>query len=328
MKSANQGFFFELIPDRVLEAVETSGLLCTGRCMGLNSFENRVYDVELDPDGSRRIVKFYRPGRWSRSQIMEEHEFLADLIQEEIPAVAPLPFPDGQTLHATRESGIWYAIFPRVGGRAPDELSDEQLLRVGRLLGRIHTVGFAKKSQHRIRIDPKTYGDANLKFLLEGHWIPVDFKNRYQTAVEKICQLTESWFDSLEFQRIHGDCHLGNLLWNDSGPFFLDFDDMVVGPPVQDVWLLVPGRDAESCRQREVLLEGYQEFRHFDRTSLRLIEVLRALRFVHYTAWIARRWEDPAFPLAFPQFGSHQYWSREVEDLEEQLRILQRSGSV
>ncbi len=338
----DKGFFFELTPDRVLEAVEASGLRCTGRCIALNSFENRVYDVELDLEGveslphlfeknslkhfseNRRIVKFYRPGRWTYSQIMEEHAFLADLVQEEISAVAPLAFPSGQTLHSTRGSGIWYALFPKVGGRAPDELSDDQLIRVGRLLGRMHNVGASKKSRDRVRIDPQTYGRDPLEFLIKGNWIPVDFQNRYQSVVEKIVELTESAFESLKFQRIHGDCHLGNLLWNESGPFFLDFDDMVLGPAVQDIWLLVPGRDPESLRQRQVLLEGYQEFRHFDLSSLRFIELLRALRFIHYTAWIARRWDDPAFPLAFPQFGLHPYWSREVDDLEQQLDILQR----
>jgi Ser/Thr protein kinase RdoA (MazF antagonist) len=334
---SNQGFFFELTPDRVLEAVESSGLLCTGRCMALNSFENRVYDVELETEeesefkhlaANRRVVKFYRPGRWSEEQILEEHQFLLELNEAEIPVVAPLAFPDGRTLHSTRESEIWFSIFPKVGGRAPDELSDDQLVRVGRLLGRIHNVGAARKSQHRVNLTPATYGTTPLQFLIQGNWIPIEYLGRYQEAVEKICKIIEPWFKSVQLQRLHGDCHLGNLLWNTSGPFFLDFDDMVVGPPVQDIWLLVPGRDAESVRQRQVLLDGYQEIRQFDYASLKLIEPLRALRFIHYTAWIARRWDDPAFPLAFPQFGSHQYWSSEVEDLEEQLNLISSTSNM
>ena len=331
--NAEDGFFFELTPDRVLDAVETSGLRCTGRCFTLNSFENRVYDVELEIDDdslsqksafhqNRRIVKFYRPGRWSRSQILEEHEFLKQLQDHEIPAIAPLAFPSGETLQRTQGSQIDFALFPKVGGRAPDELSDEQLLRVGRLLGRIHAVGASQSAHHRLKLDPQSYGERSLEFLLRGHWIPLEFQGRYRRAVEEICHLSRPWFDQAQAQRIHGDCHLSNLLWNDWGPFFLDFDDMVVGPPVQDLWLLVPGRDAEATRQRGILLEGYRQMRDFDESTLRLIEPLRALRFIHYTAWIARRWSDPAFPQAFPHWGSHQYWNKEVEDLEHQLEWI------
>lgn len=307
--------------------------------MALNSFENRVYDVELEVSeesegpkavvdrgpihSNRRIVKFYRPDRWTRAQILEEHGFLKDLIDAEIPAIAPISFPNQETLQSTPDSGIFYALFPKVGGRAPDELSPEQLVRVGRLLGRIHNVGASSRSDHRIRLDTQTYGINNLGYLLENNWIPLEFLTRYREAVEKICKISAPWLAEAEYQRIHGDCHLGNLLWNNSGPFFLDFDDMVSGPPVQDIWLLIPGRDQESFYQRELLLEGYEEIRRFDRKSLRLIEPLRALRFIHYSAWIARRWEDPAFPLAFPQFGSHSYWAKEVEDLEEQLAQIE-----
>lgn len=326
-----KGFFFELTPDQVLEAVEFAGMQCTGRCMVLNSFENRVYDVELEKDEvsefkhlsiNRKVVKFYRPGRWSPEQIREEHEFLSDLKDAEIPVVAPLVFPNGKTLQQMPKSGIWYAMFPKFGGRAPDELTDEQLLRVGRLLGRIHNAGAKKQAKHRLALNPETYGYANLKFLLDGNWIPLEFQSRYQRAVEEICTVSQPWFQAHPSQRIHGDCHLGNLLWNSEGPFFLDFDDMVVGPEVQDIWLLIGGRDPESVRQRSVLIEGYQEFRAFDMRSLRLIEPLRALRFVHYTAWIARRWDDPVFPQTFPQFGSHHYWSNEVRDLEKQLELI------
>ncbi|MEK6577754.1 MAG: serine/threonine protein kinase [Bdellovibrionota bacterium] len=331
-------FFFGLTPDRVLEAVESAGLRCTGRCFTLNSFENRVYDVELEPesadsDGSTqapaaskknfRIVKFYRPGRWTREQILEEHEFLLDLQNTEIPAVAPLFFSTGETLREVPGQGIWYTLFPKVGGRAPDELSDEQLERIGRLLARIHNVGAVKKATHRVRIDPDTYGLRNLEFLLQGNFLPLEFKDRYEKAVKRICEITAPWFAEASYQRIHGDCHLGNLLWSPAGPFFLDFDDMVIGPPVQDVWLIVPGRDSESIQQREVLISAYEQMRAFDRKSLRLIEPLRVLRIVHFSAWIARRWEDPAFPGAFPNFGSDRYWRDETVGLEDQLRVLE-----
>ncbi len=327
-------YFFELTPDRVLEAVESAGFRCTGRCMALNSFENRVYDVELETDEepttvqgrlqNRKVVKFYRPGRWTAEQILEEHQFLADLVEAEIPAIAPLQFPDGGTLKKTPEGGIWYTIFPKVGGRAPDELSSQQHQTIGRLLARIHNVGSTRVASNRVKIHPSTYGLSNLQFLKEGGWLPLEFESRYRQAVESICQISAPWFEAAKTHRLHGDCHLGNLLWGDSGAFFLDFDDMVTGPAVQDLWLLLPERSRESL---EEILEGYSEMRDFDRRTLRLIEPLRALRFVHYTAWIARRWQDPAFPKAFPHFNTHRYWSDETDDLEKQLRLVQESAS-
>lgn len=316
-------YFFELTPDRVLDAVETSGIKCTGRCQALNSFENRVYDVEIEssdvaPTGSRtenhRVVKFYRPGRWTREQILEEHAFLADLNVAEVPAVAPIPFEDGSTLR-TLESGIHYCLFPRVGGRAPDELDEDSTRRIGRLLARIHQVGRTREAKTRIHLTPETYGIANLEYLLERRLIPDEFRERYETAAREICAITSPWFKETRVQRIHGDCHLGNFLRGSTSWFFVDFDDMAVGPPVQDLWLLLPGRDRQKL---EVLLEGYEEIGDFDRTSLRLIEPLRALRFIHYTGWVARRWDDPAFPQAFPQFGTYRYWKDETEDLERQ----------
>ncbi len=340
----SKGFFFELTPERVLAAVESSGLVCTGRCLTLNSFENRVYDVELEsevfPEGlqhgqglseessasvlklDRRIVKFYRPGRWTEPQILEEHQFLMDLNEQEIPAIAPLRFTDGKTLHQIPGSEIYYSIFPKVGGRAPDELSEDQLRQVGRLLARIHNVGASRVAQFRPSLTPELYGISNLEFLVRGGWIPMEFESRYQAVVREICTQIEPWFSSSQYQRVHGDCHLGNLLWNTSGSFFLDFDDMVNAPPVQDLWLIVPGRDAEAVHQRNVLLEGYEDFRDFDRRTLRLIEPLRAMRIINYSAWIAKRWDDPVFPKTFPQFQTHQYWSRELDDLERLLQLI------
>jgi Ser/Thr protein kinase RdoA (MazF antagonist) len=328
-------YFFTLTPDRVLAAVEASGIQCTGRCQALNSFENRVYDVEIEasesdgseapetrsPSARHRIVKFYRPGRWTKEQILEEHAFLADLDAAEVPAVAPLRFADGSTLR-TLDSGIHYTLFPKIGGRAPDELDDESTRRVGRLLARIHQVGRAREARHRIRLTPESYGLANLEYLLDKNLIPGEFRARYEKAATEICAITKPWFAETRAQRVHGDCHLGNLLQRSASGttgstqwFFVDFDDCCVAPPVQDLWLLLPGRDRQKL---EVLLEGYEEIGDFDRASLRLIEPLRALRFIHYTGWVARRWDDPAFPQAFPQFGSFRYWKDETEDLERQ----------
>jgi Ser/Thr protein kinase RdoA (MazF antagonist) len=333
--------FFALTPDRVLESVERSGFQCTGRCQALNSFENRVYDVELEevdgapathPSQNHRVVKFYRPGRWTEAQLLEEHQFIADLVEAEIPAIAPLPFPDGRTLHRMKlpagEPPIWYTVFPKVGGRAPDELSDDQLRWIGRLLARIHTVGAARTAPSRLTLNPMTYGIANLEFLQSGDFIPVDFSTRFESAVRGIAEISAPWFAATSNHRLHGDCHLSNLLWNQTGAFFLDFDDMLNGPAIQDLWLLLPGRpfgphrDENAHRQLLMLLEGYESMRHFDHSTFRLIEPLRALRFVHYSAWVARRWEDPAFPAAFPEFGTHRYWNDLTRDLEEQLRII------
>lgn len=335
---AKTRFFFDLTPEKVLDAVEASGLKVTGRCTPLNSFENRVYEIEIEDetDGEadrsaaaqfarRRVVKFYRPGRWSSEQILQEHEFLLDLKAAEIPVVAPLEFQDGLTLHQSEGSEIYYALFPKVGGRAPDELSDDQLRWIGRLLARIHQVGSTKPAQHRIAINPSNYGRKNLESLLSGNWLPMEFAKRYESVVTEICDRSQRLFDRLPasaIHRIHGDCHLGNLLLSQQGPFFLDFDDMLRGPAVQDIWLLVPGRDEDSIRQRNVLLEGYEEMKSFDYMTLKLIEPLRALRFVHYSAWLARRWDDPAFPQAFPQFNTHRYWQDELHDLEEQNRQI------
>ena len=320
--------FFGLTQDRVLAAVETSGLRCSGRCIALNSYENRVYELELEKDESeeraaRRVVKFYRPGRWSKEQILEEHRFLLDLLENEVPVVAPSFFPDGQTLHRTQDGELWFAVFPKVGGRIPDEMSADQLQWLGRLLARIHNVGSVRKFQHRVHLTPQTYGISNLEYLLSGNWLPPNFRSRYESAAREICKIAESLFESTETIRIHGDCHRNNLLWGSTGPFFLDFDDAVQGPPVQDVWLLVPGRDAEAKINLDSLLRGYEEIRTFDRSSLHMIEALRSLRFIHFAAWMARRWNDPAFPRAFPYFNTPKYWEDQTSDLWEQLERIQ-----
>lgn len=329
-KSSETKFFFELTPERILDAVEALGVRCTGRCLQLNSMENRVYEVEIElesepasPSDRFRIIKFYRPGRWTLEQIGEEHRFLLDLHGADIPVVAPLPFPDGATVRRVGELEIYYAVFPKVGGRSPDELDSEQLMWLGRLMARIHTVGAQRSAPHRLKLDPATYGIENLRYLIDSGTVPRESQLAYRTVVERICTLVEPWFAVAQYQRIHGDCHLGNIVWGSSGPFFVDFDDMVTGPCVQDVWLVVPGRSEEQLRS---LLAGYELLRPFDRSTLRLIEPLRALRFVHFTAWIARRWHDPAFQRVFPNFGSGGYWGEQLSDLNEQLTIISGGG--
>jgi Ser/Thr protein kinase RdoA (MazF antagonist) len=312
-------FFYQLTPDVVIKAVENCGFEPTGHCMALNSYENRVYDLRLE-DGSHVVAKFYRPGRWTREQILEEHEFLFDLSDDEIPVCAPIHFQDGTTLREIE--GILYAIWPRTGGRVPDELSDPVLETLGRLLGRIHNNGAAKIAAHRIRLTGETYGLGPLAFLEENDFLPQHCRDRYHNAVTELAGIYESLCKDVPFHRIHGDCHLGNLLHGSEGWFFLDFDDFLTGPAVQDLWMLVPARDREGLRQRDVFIEAYRQFRDFDNTWVRLIEPLRALRYVRYAAWIAQRWDDPAFPPAFPHFGTAQYWEDETEDLEDQLDFI------
>jgi len=335
-QSAETKFFFELTPERILQAVEASGIRCTGRVLPLNSMENRVYEVEVDvadesllksPSERFRVVKFYRPGRWSKEQLMEEHQFLRDLADAEVPVVAPLPFSNGETLHACPGLQIWYTVFPKMAGRIPDEFSDDEIAQFGRLLARLHAVGSKRRADHRLRITPETYGRQNLQFLLDREVIPKDFRGRYERVVHQICDLVAPWFEGIGVQRIHGDLHIGNLLSRRDGYLLVDFDDMLMGPPVQDLWLILPGRDEEALQKRELLLAAYEQMWDFDRSTLRLVEPLRALRFVHYATWVAKRWSDPAFPRAFPQFGSERYWGEQLQDLYEQLALIQESSS-
>jgi Ser/Thr protein kinase RdoA (MazF antagonist) len=314
------GFFFELTPDRVLRAVESAGLAPTGHCTPLVCLENRVYDVRLE-DGRHVVVKFYRPGRWSRDAVLDEHRYLFDLREGEIPVCAPLRFPDGESVHTIED--IQYAVWPRTGGRAPDELCDEDVAVLGRLLARIHNVGAAREAPHRPLLDSRSAALEPLARLEKGGFLPPASMPRYRGAVERAATLFDDWSEGVPIHRIHGDSHVGNLLRGDDGWFFLDFDDFVVGPAVHDVWMLLPGRDAEGERQRALLVDAYRQFREFDSRWLRLVELLRAFRFVWYAAWIARRWQDPAFPAAFPHFGTAEYWESEIRDLEEHVAALQ-----
>ncbi len=310
----------------MFHAVEAGGRRCTGRFILLNSYENRVYQLELD-DETMVVGKFYRPGRWSRSAILAEHALLAELFAEEIPVACPLPLDLESDRTVGDVEGILYALFPRIGGRAPEKLTDEQIAILGRLLGRLHNVASLRPAAARPRLTPETYGLDELEYLLDHDAIDEQAREAYASTVRALVDRIEPLFRDVPTHRIHGDCHLGNLLWTPSGPTFLDFDDMLEGPAVQDVWMLVPSFDAEGQRQRALLVEAYRQFRDFDPAWLRLVEPLRALRFVHYAAWIARRWSDPAFPRTFGHFGTLNYWQREVQDLREQIaRIDYASG--
>jgi Ser/Thr protein kinase RdoA (MazF antagonist) len=297
--------FFSLSPVEVLDSVELIGVRCTGRAMALNSMENRVYQVEIEVDEEEieseydrsLVAKFYRPGRWSQEQIQAEHDFLRVLTERDVSVVAPLEFPDSSTLKQT-EDGIWFSVFPRVGGRCLDELSNDQLALLGRTIARLHLAGASVPHDTRLVLDIETYGTKNLEYLLESDTLPADYRDTYQSVV-------------------------GNILWQGEQCRVVDFDDTLRGPCVQDIWLIVPGRDEDAKRRRELLLTGYEQMRQFDHESLRLIEPLRALRMIHFSAWIARRWEDPAFQRVFTNFGSNEYWREQFMALDECLRLMQ-----
>lgn len=312
-------FFFDLTPDVVIKALESSGLEPTGHCMALNSYENRVYDLKLEA-GNHVVAKFYRPGRWSQEQIMEEHNFLFQLQKDEIPVCVPMKFPDGKSIHIIED--IYYAIWPRTGGRIQDEFTDSEMKTLGRLVARIHNTGAAGDAKGRLRLTGETYGLNLLEYLLKNNFIPNHCINRYKECVIETARVFDTLAADVPFHRIHGDCHMGNLLHGNDGWFFLDFDDFLIGPAAQDIWMLAPSRDAEGQRQRALLIDGYREFRLFENSWLRLVEPLRTLRYINYAAWIASRWDDPAFPAAFPHFGTEEYWEDETADLEKQIEYF------
>ena len=304
--------FSSLTPDRVLDAVEVGGLRSTGRCLPLRAFENRVYEVELD-DERRLVVKFYRPGRWSRETIRDEHAFLAELAAAELPVVPPLDLGTGSTL--LELDGILYAAFPKVRGRTLDEADDERLRQIGRLIGRMHAVGAARDAPHRPRLTVERCVHEPLAVLVPGGFIREPLAGRYRDVALRIAEAVAKPLARARTQRIHGDLHWGNVIWGREGPILLDFDDCLVGPPVQDLWLLARGESEDARHGRAELLTGYELFREFDRSTLALAEPLRALRIIYMSAWIARRWDDQSFRSAFPVFGTDNYWAAEYEQL-------------
>lgn len=315
-----------LTPDTVLNALESVGLPCDGSLLALNSYENRVYLVGI-ADAPPRVAKFYRPQRWSDAAILEEHAFARELFEQEIPVVAPLSLAGGHTLYHAQ--GFRFAVFPRRGGRAPELDRPDTLQRIGRFLGRIHAVGAATPFRERSCIDIAGFGEASRDYLLEHGFLPEDLRTAWCSVVDQAldgarrCYMRAGAVASI---RLHGDCHAGNVLWTDSGemrgPHFVDFDDCRTGPAVQDLWMLLSGERAEMTHQLGEVLAGYEDFRDFDRRELHLVEALRTLRLLHYSAWLARRWGDPAFPAAFPWFNTQRYWQDRILELREQVALM------
>jgi len=315
--------FYSLVPEMVLDAVEAAGARTTGLCYALNSLENRVYEIELE-DRSRVVAKFYRPGRWSREAILDEHRLLAALVDAEIPCCPPNAIADdSEDTLGTTASGIHFAVFPKIGGRSPDELSvaQDHYAQIGRLLARMHNVSASLNLTHRSEISPQVYGTDRLALILDSVEISPGVQARYATAVDALVRIGDQLYDGLDCLPIHGDCHRANLLFND-GWFFLDFDDMGVGPAVQDLWLLLPGRATTAQAEFEQMLSGYEQFREMPAGSTKLIELLRGLRYVRYAGWVAERWDDPAFKRAFPDWGTDRYWEGQTADLMEQVSLL------
>lgn len=326
--------YARLTPDLVLDALASVGLYGDGRLMALSSYENRVYQIHLEDDGTGPqavVAKFYRPGRWSEAQILEEHAFAAELMAAEVPAVGPLVL-QGRTLHHV--GGFAFSVSPRRGGRAP-ELDDFEVLEwIGRFLARLHTVGAARAFAQRPALDLQSFGVDSRDWLLGHEMIPLDVQSAWQSACQDALDLiagsalcTGATDASIQKIRLHGDCHPGNILWTPAdlpggGPHFVDLDDTRSGPAVQDLWMLLSGERAQRTHQLSALIDGYEQFRDFDRRELALIEPLRTLRLIHYSAWLARRWDDPTFPINFPWFGTSDYWKGQVLMLQEQIEAM------
>jgi Ser/Thr protein kinase RdoA (MazF antagonist) len=321
--------FFRLTPEAILDSIDAvvdeamPGVRCTGRALALNSLENRVYDIELDDD-SHLVAKFYRPLRWTEAQIQEEHDFVFALDEAEIPVVSPWRLDDQSLFQAP--DGILFALYSKVSGRLLDELDPDRLRTLGRYIGRIHNVGERFPFRHRLRLTPEKWGTEPLEYLLASGLIDPQYRDRYAMACRNLIARAEQALRDIPAISLHGDCHLGNTLWQQDSPFVLDFDDCMTAPAVQDIWMVIRGRGPEAERDRDLLLEGYGAFRDFDRGTLSLIEPLRALRMIHYSAWIARRWQDPSFPRAFPFFAQPRYWEEEIQALQE-IMALEHSGN-
>lgn len=317
----HQAPFADLDPDRILEAVEFLGFDCDGRVLALNSYENRVYRIGREND-SPLVAKFYRPERWTDDAILEEHKFSAELLAADISVVAPLIINE-HTLHHDEE--LRFALFPMQGGHSPEPGDKETLIHIGRALGRLHSVGASKSFLHREKLSIENKAEEPVHYLLEAHWLPTELEDNFISLCNQLIdQIEIAWQRAGNFEtlRLHGDCHPGNLLWRNDLVHFVDLDDALTGPAMQDLWMLLSGSRETRSQQLGWLLEGYEVFRKFNRAELHLIEALRAMRIIHYHAWIARRWHDPAFPAAFPWFESSRHWEGVITQLQEQLSVM------
>lgn len=315
--------FAGLTPDIIFNALESVNLYSDGRMLALNSYENRVYQIGME-EGQPLIVKFYRPERWSDDALQEEHDFVRELVEREIPVVPALSLSTGKTLNSFK--GFRFAVFPSQGGRAPELDNRATLEWMGRFIGRIHAVGAMRPYQVRPVLDIVSFGEESRDYLLENGFLPEELSVAYESVVNQAVEGVRYCFEragAVQRIRLHGDCHGGNVLWTDKGPHFVDFDDSRMGPAVQDLWMLLSGERADMAQQLTALLTGYESFFDFDTRELHLVEALRTLRLIYYSAWLARRWSDSAFPLAFPWFNTQRYWQDRILELREQVALME-----
>lgn len=320
-ESSGQHPFARLDPQAVLDAVESVGLHGDGRLLALNSYENRVYRVGRD-EGAPVVVKFYRPGRWSDADILEEHAFVSELAEREVPVV-PARVLEGRSLH--EHAGFRFAVFESRGGRAPELCDPQTLTWIGRFIGRIHAIGAGAAYQSRPALNLQTFGSEPRGWLLEHDFLPPELVGTYKSVVDQALEGVARCYEragALPMLRLHGDCHSGNVLWTNDGPHFVDFDDSRMGPAVQDLWMLLSGERHEMVKQMADILAGYEDFCEFDPRELYLVEALRTLRLIHYAGWLASRWHDPAFPVAFPWFNTQRYWQDRILELREQIALM------
>jgi Ser/Thr protein kinase RdoA (MazF antagonist) len=314
--------FSALTPDIILNALESIGLYSNGRLFALNSYENRVYQVGLE-DASTVVTKFYRPNRWTTAAIIEEHVFVQELAESEIPVVPAMQFNGNKTLNQFDD--FRFSVFPRQNGRVPELEGREKLEWMGRFIGRIHAVGALKPFKERATLDIAGFGVEPREYLLSNDFIPADLLDAYSSVSAFALEGVRRCFEragEVRVLRLHGDCYPGNILWADDGPHFVDFDDSRMGPAIQDLWMLLSGDRSEMAQQLNYVLAGYETFYNFDFRELHLIEALRTLRLLHYSAWIAKRWDDPAFPRAFPWFNTSRYWQDRIIELREQIALM------
>lgn len=314
--------FAQLTPDLILDAIESTGLYVESGLLPLNSYENRVYQF-LASDNQRFVVKFYRPERWSREQLVEEHQFSQELVDDEIPVVAPLRINDS-TLHLYQ--GFHFAIFPSVGGRQFEVDNLQQLEWMGRYLGRIHQVAKQSEFKYRPTMTVEDYLLRPKQRILSSDFIPLHMQSPFSAVLDQVIDECTKQYKVESVQRLHGDCHAGNILWN-QGPSFVDLDDCRTGPAIQDIWMMLSGDEGQQNEQLNTLLNGYEEFSEISDCEFALIEPLRAMRMVHYMGWLTARWSDPAFPRNFPWFTSDKYWEQQTLALKEQLSDLQQNNA-
>lgn len=317
--------FADLTPDLILDAIEDTGIRVDSGLLALNSYENRVYQFQ-DEDRKRYVVKFYRPQRWSTAQIQEEHDYALELVEHEIPLAAPLLI-NNESLHHYHDYA--FAVFPSVGGRQFEVDNLDQLEWMGRFIGRMHAVGSLEHFQHRDAFSVESHLNEPLQQLQESQLIPAHLHEAFFTILQQVVKLASEQYQAAlnnvtqgQMIRLHGDCHPGNILWRD-GPTFVDLDDCRNGPAVQDLWMMLSGDRQQQLLQLDTLVGAYEEFYEFDHAQLKLIEPLRAMRMVHYMAWLEKRWLDPAFPRAFPWFAEDKYWEQQILSLKEQFSSLQ-----